>query len=116
MWSHSSIVHNQASITTDVILTPEDCRNAMRNKEITLEYWGKSFSLDIDYDIEHQLYGNAGVDLEDSTSCEDRGQIKHISMTTFMQNISLHIDFQTLEVYNPSRQVLPCTIHANTQL
>ena len=111
MWSHSSIVHNQASITTDVILTPEDCRNAMRNKEITLEYWGKSFSADIDYDIELQSYGNAGVDLEDSTSCEDRGQIKHISMTTFMQNISLHIDFQTLEVYNPSRQVLPCTIH-----
>ena len=70
----------------------------MRNKEITLEYWGKSFSADIDYDFELQSDGSAGADLEDSTSCEDRGQIKHISMTTFMQNISLHIDFPTLEV------------------
>ena len=113
MYSHSSIVHQQASITTDMILTPDDCRHAMKHKEIKLNYWAKDFNAKIDYDVELESFGHAGVDRDDdsSTSCDKRGQIKHLSIVTFMTNISLHIDFQTLDVFNPVKLKLPCTIH-----
>ena len=111
MFSHSSIVHKQSSITTDYVLSADDCRQAIATKEIKISYWGKTFTASVDYDVEIQTWGNAGTKRENKDECDDSGEVKHLSIITFMQNITLSVDFQTLEVRNSFSKTLPCTLY-----
>ena len=111
MFSHSSIVHKQSSITTDYVLSADDCRQAIATKELNISYWGKTFTASVDYDVETQSWGNAGTKRENKDECDDSGEVKHLSIVTFMQNVTLYVDFQTLEVRNPFSMKLPCTLN-----
>ena len=55
-------------------------------------------------------YKNQGVDLEgdSSTSCDNRGQIKHFPFETLMQETVLDIDLNDRSVYNSKGLKLPC--------
>ena len=110
MYSHSSIVHNQATLTYDMIVDPNDCKKAEKSKEIFIKYFGSTFAAKIEEDKLLQQYFNTGTKLESDsrTSCDKRGQIKHLSVETFMMKTNLSVNFLKKEVMNTQGQVLPC--------
>ena len=88
VFSHSSIVHNAPVITYNIIVSPEQCLNANKTGKITVtEFDDEDMEIDIKHGIKTVSYKNQGVDLEgdSSTSCDNRGQIKHFSFETLMQ-------------------------------
>ena len=98
MFSHSSIVHKKSTITTDYVLSANDCRQAIATKEIKIPYWRENFTASIEYDVETQTWGNAGTKRENKDECDDSGEVKHLSIVTYMQNIFLSVNFQAIEV------------------
>ena len=68
--------------------------------------------VDIKDGIKTVFYKNQGVDLESdsSTSCDNRGQIKHFSFETLMQKTILDIDLNDKSVYNSQELKLPCAL------
>ena len=52
------------------------------------------------------------IDIEgdSSTSCDNRGQIKHFSLETLMQETVLDIDLNDRTVYNSQGLKLPCAL------
>ena len=68
--------------------------------------------IDIKHGIKTVSYKNQGVDLkgDSSKSCDNRGQIKHFSFETLMQEIVLHIDLNDKFVYNSQVLNLPCVL------
>ena len=110
MHSHSSIVHNQASITYDLIVDPNDCKKAAKKHEIEFSFFGTTFYAKIKENQKLQQHFNTGTNLQDDspTSCETRGQIKHLSVETFMMKANLSVNFQKKEVRNVQGMVLPC--------
>ena len=71
---------------------------------------------DMETHIKHGIktvsYKNQGVDLEvdSSTSSDNRGQIKHFSFETLMQETVLDIDLNDRTVYNSQGLKLPCAL------
>ena len=113
MFSHSSIVHNAPIITYNIIVSPEQCLNANKTGKITVtEFDDEDMEIDIKHGIKTVSYKNQGVDLEgeSSTSCDNRGQIKHFSFETLMQEIVLDIDLNDRTVYNSQGLKLPCAL------
>ena len=113
MFSHLSIVHNVPIITYDIIVSPEQCLNANKTGKITVtEFDDDDMEIDIKHGIKTVSYKNQGVDLEgeSSTSCDNRGQIKHFSFETLMQETVLDIDLNDRTVYNSQGLKLPCAL------
>ena len=113
MFSHSSIVHNAPIITYDIIVSPEQCLNANKTGKIAVtEFDDDEMEIDIKHGIKTVSYKNQGVDLEgeSSTSCDNRGQIKHFSFETLMQETVLDIDLNDRTVYNSQGLKLPCAL------
>ena len=80
MFSHSSIVHNAPIITYVIIVSPEQSLIANKTGKITAtEFDDDDMEIDIKHRIKTVSYKNQGVALEghSSTSCDNRGQIKH---------------------------------------
>ena len=93
MFSHSSIVHNAPIITYDIIVSPEQGLNANKTGKITVtEFDDDDLEIDIKHGIKTVSYKNQGVNLEgdSSTSCDNRGQIKHFYFETLMQETVPH--------------------------
>ena len=56
MFSHTSYVHDQNSITYDMIVTPEMCRLASKSKKIKITAFDENFYVPIEFDTKtHQL-------------------------------------------------------------
>ena len=93
MWAHSSIVHNMNMITYEIIIPPEDCKKAAKNNKITVNEDGYTNELIIKMDESILQHRNEGTSLEgdSSTACKNRGQIKHYSYKTHMQNHNQNI-------------------------
>lgn len=114
MYSHSSMVHNQPMITTPVILTPKQCENAQETGEIRVSVGGYNFDVAITMDKTTISYKNkvSGVSIESgsSTDCDSRGQIKHYSFETFMQNVELKVNTKDNSVFSYQDLTLPCSL------
>ena len=53
--SHSSLAYDQISLTTDVIVTPEECRRANKTGKIAKTEYDRTYKLDISNEVlEHQ--------------------------------------------------------------
>ena len=68
--------------------------------------------IDIKHGIKIVSYKNQGIGLEgdSSTSCDNRGQIKHFSFETRTQETVLDIGLNDRTVYNSQGLKLPCTL------
>ena len=113
MFSHPSIVHNAPIITYNIIVSPEHCLNANKTGKITVtEFDDDDMEIDIKHGIKNFTYKNQGVDLEgdSSTSYDNRGQIKHFTFETLMQETVLDIDLNDRTVYNSQGLKLPCAL------
>ena len=87
MNSHSSIIHNQNSITYNLIISPEQCALASKKREIVVKEFGHTFTLPIKFNEKIQSNYNHGQTTEKNsvTDSDGRGHIKHYTFETYMQ-------------------------------
>ena len=51
-WAHFFIVHNMNMITYEIIIPPEDCEKAAKNKKITVNEDGYTYEMKVFYNTE----------------------------------------------------------------
>ena len=109
MFSHTSYVHDQNSITYDMIVIPEMCRLASKSKKIKITAFDENFDVPIEFDTKTQSNFNDGQAVSSTIECTS-GQIKHCTFETLMQRVNLTCDYGTKEVSNRDRKKLPCLL------
>ena len=109
MFSHTSYVHDQNSITYDMIVAPEMCRLTSKSKKIKITASDEIFDVLIDFDTKTQSNFNDSQAVS-STIERTSGQIKHYTIETLMQLVNLTYSYGTKEVSNRDRKKLPCLL------
>ena len=109
MFSHTSYVHDQNSITYDLIVTPEMCRLASKSKKIKITAFDENFDVPIEFDTKTQSNFNDGQSVSSTIECTS-GQIKHYTFETLMQRVNLTYNYGNKEVSNKDRKKLPCLL------
>ena len=109
MFSHTSYVRDQNSITYDMIVTPEISRFASKPKKIKITAFDENFDVPIEFDVKTQSNFNDGQAVSSTIECTS-GQIKHYTFGTLMQRVNLTYNFGTKEVSNKDRKKLPCLL------
>ena len=83
MFSRTSYVYNQNSITYDMIVTPELCRLASKSKKIKITAFDENFDVLIEFDVKTQSNFNDGQAVSSTIECTC-GQIKQYTFETLM--------------------------------
>ena len=109
MFSHTSYVHDQNSITYDLTVTPQMCRLASKSKKIKITAFDENFDVPIEFYTGTQSNFNDGKAVSSTIVCTS-GQIKHYTFETLMQRVNLTYDYGTKEVSNRDRKKLPCLL------
>ena len=109
MFSHTSYVHDQNSITYDMIITPEMCTLASKSKKIKITAFDESLDVPIEFDVKTQSKSNDGQTVSSTIECTS-GQIKHYTFETLMQRVNLTYKNGTKEVFNRDKKKLPCLL------
>ena len=104
---HSSIDHTISGITSDLILSLEQCRSLAKGKSIHL---ADQF-LAVEYDTKNPVVKTGGS-TSDSTRnhCNVRGWITRDTFLPHMQRTTLKVRMSTGKVLSDSIQVLPCAL------
>ena len=108
MFSHTSYVHDQNSITYDMIVTPEMCRLASKSKKIKITAF-ENFDVPIEFDTKTQSNFNNGQAVTLTIECTS-GQIKHYTFETLIERVNLTYNYGTKEVSNRDRKKLACLL------
>ena len=87
MFSHTPYVHDQNSITYDMIVTPEMCKLASKTQKITIPAFDEKFDVPIEFDAKTQSTFNDGQAVSSTIKCTS-GQIKHYTVETLMQRVN----------------------------
>ena len=103
MLSHTSYVHDQNSITYDMIVTPEMCRLTSKSKKIKITAFDENFDVPIEFDTKTQSNFNDGQAVSSTIECTS-GQIKHYTFETLMQRVNLTYNYGTKAVSNKDRK------------
>ena len=83
MFSHTSYVNGQNSITYDMIVTPEMCRLASKLKKIKITAIDENFDVSFEFDVKTQSVFINGQAVNSAIECTS-GQIKHYIFETLM--------------------------------
>ena len=111
---HSSIDAKQASITTNLLITPKMCKIAMQTGMIPVEVDSEIINIPIYHNIEKLSYYNLGkVSTTNRNECHGRSWITHHSFASYMQKTSLRTDLESGTVLNALGQQLPCHLSDN---
>ena len=104
---HSSIHHTIAGITSDLVISPEQCRPLAKTKTI---YLADQF-LGVEYDRKSPIVITDGSTSEDNANhCTVRGWITRDTFLPHMQRTTLKVRMSTGKVLSDSAQVLPCAL------
>ena len=106
MFSHTSYVHDQNSISYDMRVTPEMCRLASKSKKIKITAFDENFDVPIEFDRKTQSNSNDGQAFSSTIECTI-GQIKHYTFETLMQRVNLTYKYGAKKVLNRDRKKLP---------
>ena len=106
MFSHTSYVHDQKSITYYMIFTPEMCTLALKSIKIKILAFDENFDVPIEFDTKTQSIFNDGQAVSSTIECTS-GQIKHYTFETLMQHVNLTHNYGTKVVSNRDRKKLP---------
>ena len=109
MFSHTSYVHDQNSITYDMIVTSGKCRLAWKSKKLKIAAFDENFDVPIEFDVKTQSNFNDGQAVSSTIECTS-GQIKHCTFETLMQRVNLTYNCGTKQVSNRDRKKLPCLL------
>ena len=109
MFSHTSHVQAQNSITYDKIVTPERRRLASKSKKIKIRAFDENFDVPIEFDTKTKSNFNYGQAVCSTIDCAS-AQFKHYTFETLMQRVNLTYNYGTKEVSNRDRKKLPCLL------
>ena len=104
---HSSIDHTIAGFTSDIVVSPEQCRTLAKGKDITL----LGHSIDFGFDTKSPIV-KTSVDTSDDYRNEWDGR-SWISRETFlphMQTTTLKMTLENGKVISDTGLVLPCAL------
>ena len=104
---HSSINHTIAGITSDLVISPEQCRSLSKGKSI---YLADQF-LAVEYDTKSPIVKTDGSTSDSNRNhCNARGWITRDTFLPHMQRITLKVRMSTGKVLSDSAEVLPCAL------
>ena len=104
---HSSIDHTIAGLTSDLVISPEQCRSFAKGKSI---YPADQF-LAVEYDTKVPIVKTDGSTSDSNRNhCNVLGWITRDTFLPHMQRTTLKIRMSTGKVLPDSAQVLPCAL------
>ena len=104
---HSSINHTIAGITSDLVITPEQCWSLAKGKSIDL---ADQF-LAVENDTKNPIVKTDGSTSDDNRNhCNIRGWITRDTFLPHMQRTTLKVRMSTGKVLSDSAQVLSCAL------
>ena len=106
-FDHSSIDHTIAGITSDIVISPEQCRTLAKGKEITLLEHSMNFGLDTKIPIV-KTSGDTSNDYRNE--CEGKGWITRDTFFPHMQTTTLKVTSEIGKVLSDTGLILPCAM------
>ena len=104
---HSSIDHTISGITSDLVISPEQCRSLAKRKSI---YLADHF-LAVEYDTKDPIVKTDGSTRDDKRNhCNVPGWITRDTFLPHMQRTTLIVRMSAGNVLSDSAQVLPCAL------
>ena len=104
---HSSIDHTVASITSDIVISPEQCRTLAKGKEITLH----KHSIKFGFDTKNPIVKTTGDTSDDyRNECDGRGWITRDTFLPHMQTTTLKVTMENGKVLSDMGLILPCAL------
>ena len=100
-------MHEQNSLTYDMIVKPEMCRLASKSKKIKITSIDENFDVPIEFDVHTKSNFKDGQAVSSTIECTS-GQIKQYTFETLLQRVNLTYNYGTKEVPNRDRKKLPC--------
>ena len=104
---HSSVDHTISGITSDLVISPEQCRSLAKGKLI---YLVDQF-LPVEYDTKDPIVKTDGSTSDSNRNhCNVGGWITRDTFLPHMQRTTLKVRMSTGKVLSDSTQVLPCAL------
>ena len=107
MHDHNSMDIEQLQITSDIDLTPEQCKQASEGRSLTLFDHEPTFEKG-KKDIHHKWTGN--VDGDNRNECEGYEWITKYTFESHVQDITLKVRIKDGKNFNRNDQLLPCDL------
>ena len=104
---HSSIDHTIAGITSDIVISTEQCRILAKGKEISLLGHSVKFGLDTKNPIA-KTFGDTSDDYRNE--CDERGWITRGILLPHMQTTTLKVTLENGKFISDNGFILPCTL------
>ena len=104
---YSSIDHTTAGITSDIVISPEQCRILAKGKDITLRGHSINFGFDTKNPIV-KTYGDTSDDYKDE--CDGKGWITRDTFLPHMQTTTLKVTIENGKVLSDTGLILPCAL------
>ena len=104
---HSSIDHTIAGITSDIVISPEQCRTLAKGRNITFHGHSINFGFDTKIPIV-KTYGDTSYDYRNE--CDGKGWINRDTFLRHMQTTTLKVTLENGKVPSDSGLILPCTL------
>ena len=105
MHGYTSMDIEQPQITSDIDLTPEQCKKASEGRSLTL-FGHKLTSEKGKKEIHHEWIGK--VDGENRNQCECYEWITKDTFESYIQDITLKVRIKDGLIFNQNDQLLPC--------
>ena len=104
---HSSKDHTIAGITSDIVISPEQCRTLAKGKAITLH----KHSIKFGFDIKTPIVKTTGDTSDDyRNECDRRGWITRDTFLPHMQTTTLTVTMENGKVLSDRGLILPCAL------
>ena len=104
---HSSIDHTIAGITSDLLISPGQCRSLEKGRMI---YLADQF-LGVEYDTKNPIVKTDGSTSDNNRNhCNSRGWITRDTFLPHMHRTTLKVRMSTWKLLSDSAQVLPCAL------
>ena len=108
MHDHTSMDFEQPQITSDIDLTPEQCKQASEGRSLTLFDQKLTFEKKKE-EIHHKSTGD--VDGDDRIECKGYEWITKDTFESHIQDITLKVTIKAGKIFNRNDQLLPCDLH-----
>ena len=104
---HSSIDHAIARITSDLVISPENCRTLAKGASIKLQgHW-----IGTEWDTKTPVFKVAGDPTGSNRNhCKTKGWISRETFTIHMQKTTLKITIENVKVLSDMGLILPCAL------
>ena len=104
---HNGIDHTIAGITSDIVISSEQCRTLAKGKDITLHGHSIEFGFDTKNPIV-KIFGDTSDDYR--KECDGKGWITRDTFLPHMQTTTLKVTLENGKVLSETGLILPCAL------